>query len=93
MKPLAGWEAAWVWSLVAASASLWQGSDRRVLPGAQCRAMEFVVALLQRLHDDREVTLPEAASETYTATLYRYHGWITSSAFTVALKVPQIWGA
>jgi Glycolipid transfer protein (GLTP) len=48
--------------------------------------MEFVVAMLQRLHDDLEVPLPQAASEAYYATLHQYHGWITSAAFIVALK-------
>lgn len=49
--------------------------------------MNFVTELLRRLHDDREVPLQTAASEVYTNTLYQYHGWITSAAFTVALKV------
>lgn len=52
-----------------------------------CRAMSFVMKLLQRLNDDRDVSLATAASEVYTNTLYQYHGWITSAAFTVALKV------
>ena len=52
-----------------------------------CRAMNFVTELLRRLHDDREVSLQTAASEVYTNSLYQYHGWITSAAFTVALKV------
>lgn len=33
------------------------------------RAMEFIVALLERLHTDRQVSLSAAASETYYATL------------------------
>ena len=49
--------------------------------------MGFVAGLLRRLNDDRQVTLATAASEVYTASLYQYHGWITSAAFTVALKV------
>ena len=49
--------------------------------------MEFLVALLLRLCTDPGVTLSTAASEVYTATLYRYHTWYTSAAFTVALKV------
>lgn len=48
--------------------------------------MNFVAQLLRRLDTDREVSLATAASEVYTATLYQYHGWITSAAFTVALK-------
>ena len=49
--------------------------------------MGFVAGLLRRLYDDRQVSLATAASELYTDTLYQYHGWITSAAFTVALKV------
>ena len=49
--------------------------------------MEFLVALLLRLCTDPGVTLSTAASEVYTATLYKYHTWYTSAAFTVALKV------
>lgn len=52
--------------------------------------MAFVAELLRRLHDDRQVTLAAAASQAYTDTLYQYHGWITSAAFTVALKVSRI---
>ena len=52
-----------------------------------CRAMGFVAGLLRRLYDDRQVSLATATSEVYTDTLYQYHGWITSAAFTVALKV------
>ena len=52
--------------------------------------MSFVAGLLRRLLDDRQVTLATAASDAYTDTLYQYHGWITSAAFTVALKVSQM---
>lgn len=52
-----------------------------------CRALEFTCSLLLRLYEDRQVTLSTAASEVYTATLYQYHTWYTSAAFTVALKV------
>lgn len=58
-----------------------------MLSVAPCRAMGFVAGLLRRLFDDRQVTLATAASDVYTDTLYQYHGWITSAAFTVALKV------
>ena len=52
-----------------------------------CRATEFILLLLKRLHDDREVALPTAASEVYYQTLNKYHTWYTSAAFTVVLKV------
>ena len=51
------------------------------------RAVEFLIALLLRLCTDPDVTLSAAASEVYTATLYKYHTWYTAAAFTVALKV------
>ena len=51
------------------------------------RAMKFLVALLRRLNDDREVDLPTAAQEAYASTLLPYHGWISSSAFNLALRV------
>ena len=55
--------------------------------GPPRRAMEFVTALLGRLGEHKEEALPTAASQAYTDTLYRYHGWVTSAAFTLALKV------
>lgn len=51
------------------------------------RAMQFVVALLNKLYTDRQISLSEAASETYYATLQQYHGWIVTGTFTVALKL------
>lgn len=52
-----------------------------------CRAMEFVVALLLKLSQDRDISLSAAASESYYATLQQYHGWIVTGTFTVALKL------
>jgi hypothetical protein len=49
--------------------------------------MEFIVALLDKLYTDRNITLSAAASETYYATLQQYHGWIVTGTFTVALKL------
>ncbi len=35
---------------------------------------------------------PQAASDTYYATLQKFHGWIVTGTFTVALKiVPSRW--
>ncbi|KAL4518639.1 hypothetical protein Ndes2437B_g00728 [Nannochloris sp. 'desiccata'] len=51
------------------------------------RAMQFVVALLHRLAQDRNISLSDAASETYYSTLQQYHGWIVTGTFTVALKL------
>lgn len=56
-------------------------------------AMEFLVALLEKLGTDRAIALPAAASEAYYATLQRYHGWIVTGVFTAAMKLaPSRWG-
>ena len=52
-----------------------------------CRAMEFIVALLDSLQAHPDTSLSQAASETYYATLQRYHGWIVTGTFTLALKL------
>jgi Glycolipid transfer protein (GLTP) len=52
-----------------------------------CRAMDFITALLALLYNDREVTLSQAAASTYEATLKKFHGMFTSTAFLLALKV------
>ena len=50
------------------------------------------MALLERLYADRAVSLSTAASEVYYQTLQRFHGWIVTGTFTVALKlVPSRW--
>lgn len=51
------------------------------------RAMEFITALLDKLYADRQMSLSQAASETYYATLQQYHGWIVTGTFTLALKI------
>ena len=48
--------------------------------------MHYIAELLQCLHDDSGLTLAGAASKAYAATLERHHSWITSTAFTLALK-------
>ena len=61
-----------------------------ITAGVTCalrRAMEFIIDLLRRLHDDRQIDLPAAASAAYEATLHPFHGWITSSVFSLAMKV------
>lgn len=42
------------------------------------------MALLGRLDSDAVVGLSQAVGDTYTATLYRYHGFLVSSAFSVS---------
>lgn len=51
------------------------------------RAMDFLVALFQNLLAHPEWTMSQAALDAYNMTLKKWHGWIASSAFTVALKL------
>ncbi|GLI60579.1 hypothetical protein VaNZ11_002696 [Volvox africanus] len=50
------------------------------------RAMEFICAVLRRLHDDQTAPMGTIVSETYGMTLMRYHGFFASSAFSLAFK-------
>ncbi|XP_062159145.1 glycolipid transfer protein 3-like isoform X2 [Alnus glutinosa] len=51
------------------------------------RAMDFTLALLQKLATDPEQSMEEAVEESYNITLKPWHGWISSAAFKVALKL------
>lgn len=54
------------------------------------RAMDFLVALFANLLNHPDWTMSQAATDAYNVTLKKFHGWIASSAFTVALKlVPE----
>ena len=66
---------------------MWKWSLEIFLQPKLFRAMEFVVALLLRLYDDKSVSMGTAASEAYHQTLYQFHTWYTSAAFQLALKV------
>ncbi|EFJ40822.1 Ca2+/H+ antiporter, cation antiporter, membrane protein [Volvox carteri f. nagariensis] len=50
------------------------------------RAMQFICAILRRLHDDPTAQLSTIVAETYSQTLMQYHGFFTSSAFSLAFK-------
>lgn len=62
-----------------------------------CRAMTFVVGLLENLMQDYHtartgenvcnVSLSEIVTATYYETLQQYHGWVTTGTFTVLLKL------
>lgn len=58
-----------------------------------CRAMTFVVTLLEKLLEDhmqmndQDRSFSEIVSETYSMTLQQYHGWLTSGTFTILLKL------
>ncbi|AEE76485.1 unnamed protein product [Arabidopsis thaliana] len=51
------------------------------------RAMDFTLALLQRLVKDMSQNMEQAIEECYNLTIKPWHGWISSAAFKVALKL------
>ncbi|CAN4121190.1 unnamed protein product [Withania somnifera] len=51
------------------------------------RSLDFTLALLQLLAEDLERNMVQAVQESYTNTLKPWHGWISSAAFKVALKL------
>jgi hypothetical protein len=54
------------------------------------RAMDFLVELFRNLNEHADWSMSQCATAAYTSTLKRYHGWIASAAFTVAMKlVPE----
>lgn len=54
------------------------------------RAMDFLVELFRNLNAHQDWSMSQCASAAYTSTLKKYHGWIASAAFSVAMKlVPE----
>ncbi|KAK4340908.1 hypothetical protein RND71_039409 [Anisodus tanguticus] len=51
------------------------------------RSLDFTLALLQLLAEDLEMNMEQAVQESYNNTLKPWHGWISSAAFKVALKL------
>ncbi|KAG4147764.1 hypothetical protein ERO13_D05G243300v2 [Gossypium hirsutum] len=51
------------------------------------RSMDFMVALFQKLVKDPGQNMEQAVEESYNITLKPRHGWISSAAFKVALKL------
>ncbi|KAJ1694310.1 hypothetical protein LUZ63_011008 [Rhynchospora breviuscula] len=51
------------------------------------RAMDFFIELLRNLTEHPEWSTTHASTISYNKTLKRWHGWLTSSSFMVALKV------
>lgn len=51
------------------------------------RAMDFLVALFRNLLDHQDWTMSQACSDSYSKTLKKWHGWLASSSFTVAMKL------
>ncbi|KAJ6335816.1 hypothetical protein OIU77_025708 [Salix suchowensis] len=51
------------------------------------RSLDFTAALLQRLVADPDQKMEELVEESYKITLKPWHGWISSAAYKVALKL------
>ncbi|XVF28575.1 hypothetical protein REPUB_Repub15cG0041800 [Reevesia pubescens] len=51
------------------------------------RAMDFLVELFHNLLAHPDWTMVAACTDSYSKTLKKFHGWIASSSFTVAMKL------
>ncbi|BBN02654.1 hypothetical protein MPTK1_2g17000 [Marchantia polymorpha subsp. ruderalis] len=51
------------------------------------RAMDFLVELFRNLLVHPDWTMSQASNEAYAGTLKKWHGWMASAAFTVAMKL------
>lgn len=51
------------------------------------RAMDFLVALFRNLLDHEDWTMSQACTDSYSKTLKKWHGWLASSSFTLAMKL------
>ncbi|XP_041002262.1 glycolipid transfer protein 1-like [Juglans microcarpa x Juglans regia] len=51
------------------------------------RAMDFLVALFRNLLEHKDWTMSQACTDAYGKTLKKWHGWLASSSFTVAMKL------
>ncbi|KAJ9146162.1 hypothetical protein P3X46_028466 [Hevea brasiliensis] len=72
-----------------------ESDEANARKGASCskafvwltRSLDFTVALLQRLVKDPDQEMEEAVKDSYNITLKPWHGWISSAAYRVALKL------
>ncbi|XP_062225698.1 glycolipid transfer protein 3-like [Phragmites australis] len=51
------------------------------------RSMDFTITLLQRLEDSDQQSLAQLVEAAYTVTLKPWHGWISSAAYKIAMKL------
>ncbi|KAL3828067.1 hypothetical protein ACJIZ3_016869 [Penstemon smallii] len=51
------------------------------------RAMDFLVELFRNLLEHQEWAMSQACTDSYAKTLKKWHGWLASSSFTVAMKL------
>ncbi|CAK7346824.1 unnamed protein product [Dovyalis caffra] len=72
-----------------------EADEGKARKGASCskafvwlaRSLDFTVALLQRLAEDPGQKMEQVVEESYKVTLKPWHGWISSAAYKVALKL------
>ncbi|KAI5654338.1 hypothetical protein M9H77_31525 [Catharanthus roseus] len=69
-----------------------EGNSRKCLSCSKAfvwltRSLDFTVTLLQLLVEDFDRKLEKAVDESYNTTLKPWHGWISSAAYKVALKL------
>ncbi|XP_073126875.1 glycolipid transfer protein 1-like [Henckelia pumila] len=51
------------------------------------RAMDFVVQLFHNLVDHQDWSMSQVCNDSYSKTLKKWHGWLASSSFMVAIKL------
>ncbi|XP_019178544.1 PREDICTED: glycolipid transfer protein 1-like [Ipomoea nil] len=51
------------------------------------RAMDFLTELFRNLLEHADWAMSQACSDSYSKTLKKFHGWLASSSFTVAMKL------
>ncbi|KAL5998735.1 Glycolipid transfer protein 1 [Asimina triloba] len=49
--------------------------------------MDFLVELFRNLLEHPEWTMSEVCTDSYSKTLKKFHGWIASSSFSLAMKL------
>ncbi|KAK6161240.1 hypothetical protein DH2020_004633 [Rehmannia glutinosa] len=51
------------------------------------RAMDFLVELFRNLAEHQDWSMSQVCNDAYSKTLKKWHGWLASSTFTVAIKL------
>ncbi|XP_073287975.1 glycolipid transfer protein 1-like [Primulina huaijiensis] len=51
------------------------------------RAMDFLVQLFHNLVDHQDWSMSQVCNDSYSKTLKKWHGWLASSSFMVAIKL------
>ncbi|XP_076943285.1 glycolipid transfer protein 3-like [Bidens hawaiensis] len=69
-----------------------EGMSRKVTSSSKAflwltRSLDFTMNLLELIEKDNAVDMQHAVEEAYESTLKPWHGWISSTAYRVALKL------